>query len=232
MDLDLVTTIRTNGSARSFTDDPVDDATVHRILDTARFAPSGGNRQGWGVILAKDPALKAELGRLCQPGWREYLALRDKGYVPFAARDGATRWPGPPPDVDLAAARATRRRFPLGDDLSGVPAVLVVTADLHELAVLDAELDRQSIVGGASIYPFCQNILLAARAEGLAGVLTTFLAREEPTARGLLRLPDHVAIAALVALGRPVDQPTKLTRKPVEAFARIDAYDGEPLRAD
>jgi nitroreductase len=108
--------------------------------------------------------------------------------------------------------------------------VLVITADLQEIAAFDAELDRLGIIGGASIYPFCQNVLLAARAEGLAGVLTTFLAREEPAARTLLGLPGHVAIAALIALGRPVHQPTRLSRRPVEDFAAIDAWGGAPLR--
>ncbi len=232
MALDLVTTIRTNGSARSFTTDPVDDATLYRILDTARFAPSGGNRQGWGVIVVKDPARRAEIGRLCQPGWREYVALRAAGYVPFAARDGGTKWPGPPADVDLDRARGRAVPFPLGDDLGGVPVVLVITADLQEIAAFDAELDRLGIIGGASIYPFCQNILLAARSEGLAGVLTTFLAREEPAAREVLGLPGHVAVAALIAIGRAVHQPTKLTRNPVESFAVIDGWGGTPLRPD
>ncbi|MFM7534813.1 MAG: nitroreductase family protein [Acidimicrobiales bacterium] len=230
MNLELLSTIRSNGSARSFTDEPVDDATVYRILDTARFAPSGGNRQGWGVILVKDPARRAEVGRLCQPGWREYVALRAAGYVPFAARDGGDKWPGAPAEVDLTAARERPVPFPLGDDLATVPAVLVITADLQEIAAFDAELDRLGIIGGASIYPFCQNVLLAARAEGLAGVLTTFLAREEPAARALLGLPGHVAIAALIALGRPVHQPTKLTRRPVEAFTVIDGWGGAPLQ--
>ena len=60
--MELGEAIRTTGSVRRFTDEVIDDATVHAILDDARFAPSGGNRQGWRVVLVKDPAIRAELG--------------------------------------------------------------------------------------------------------------------------------------------------------------------------
>src|SRR5205807_9051150 len=104
------------------------------------------------------------------------------GLVPFAARDEG-RWTGPA--VDLAAARATPAPYAFVDDLEHVPVLLLVVADLAQLATMDNGLDRQSIAGGASIYPFCHNLLLAARNDGLGGVLTTVLAREEPAVREL-----------------------------------------------
>jgi nitroreductase len=115
---------------------------------------------------------------------------------------------------------------PFVDQLDEVPALLVVCARLTSLAVMDVELERQSIVGGASVYPFAQNLLLAARAEGLGGVLTTFLVRREPAAAKLLAIPADHAIAAVVALGYPQRRATKLTRRPVEQFTRVDTFDG------
>ena len=53
--MDLIDALRTTGATREFTDDPVDDATLARILDTARFAPSGGNAQSWRVVVVRDP---------------------------------------------------------------------------------------------------------------------------------------------------------------------------------
>ena len=50
---------------------------------------------------------------------------------------------------------------------------MLVVADLRALAAVDRDLDRYTLVGGASIYPFCWSVLLAARAEGLGGVMTT-----------------------------------------------------------
>ena len=101
-----------------------------------------------------------------------------------------------------------------------------MTVDLRVLAVMDRDLDRPSLVGGGSIYPFVQNILLAARNQGLGGVLTTFLAAHEPRAAALLGLPADQAIAAMVGLGTPVHQVTRLRRRPVESFATIDTFDG------
>jgi hypothetical protein len=170
--------------------------------------------------------VRAQLRDLSVPVWREYAAHARAGLVPFAPVDGG-RWTGPA--VDLEEARRTPAPAPFVDGLDEVPVLLVVTVELDQLAVLDVDADRQSIVGGASIYPFVQNILLAARDAGLAGVMTTFLTRAERDARAVLDLPVGVAIAAVVALGHPERHVTRLRRRAVEEFARIDRYSGEPF---
>jgi nitroreductase len=109
--------------------------------------------------------------------------------------------------------------------------VLVVAVDLGALAVMDKDLDRPSVVGGASIYPFCHNLLLAARSRGLAGVMTTFVARAEAEAGPLLGLPPDHALVAMLVLGTPVHQPTRLRRRAVEEFTTVDRFDGEPFTA-
>ncbi len=109
--------------------------------------------------------------------------------------------------------------------------MLVLLAHLGSLAVTDNGLDRQSIVGGASVYPFGQNLLLAARDEGLGGVLTTVLTREETAVRELLDVPVSFAVAGLVALGHPVRQVRRLRRNPVEAFAFVDRFEGDAFEA-
>ena len=224
MELDLA--MRTTGAVRGFTDAPVDDETLYRVLDRARFAPSGGNRQPWRVIVLEDPAVRRQVRDLCVLGWREYVAFVEAGEVPFA--------PGPDgmpnrSDIDLEAARATPRPSAFVDDLDQAPVVLVIAAHLPSLAVLDAGFERQSIIGGGSVYPFGQNLLLSARSEGLAGVMTTFLVRQEEAARTLLHLPPDFAVAALVALGVPEKFPSRLKRRPVEEFTTIDAFDGPLL---
>ena len=89
--------------------------------------------------------------------------------------------------------------------------LLLVLADLRKLATVDRGFDHYTLVGGASVYPFVWSLLLAARAEGLAGVMTTMVVRREAEVRAAFAVPDHMAVAALVALGRPVHQPDKLT---------------------
>jgi len=93
--------------------------------------------------------------------------------------------------------------------------------------VMDKDLDRPSVVGGGSIYPFCQNLMLAARNHGLGGVMTTFLSRVEDQAAPLLGLPEGHAVVAMVVLGIPVRQPTRLRRNAVEEFTTVDRFDGE-----
>lgn len=215
--------MRTTPATRAFTDEAVADEILHRILDHARFAPSGGNRQGWHVIVLQDPALRQRIKDLYALGWREYMAHVDAGLVPFAPRDRG-RWSGPA--VDLAAAREIPRPHPFADSLDSVPVLLLLVADLHLLACVDNGLDRQSIMGGGSIYPFAHNILLAARNEGLGGVMTTVLARQEPAVRQILNIPDTHAIAGLIALGRPERTIRTLRRGPVEEFTTTDRFDG------
>ena len=224
--MDLAAAMRTTGAVRAFRPDPVDAATVARILDLARFAPSGGNRQPWRVAVVGDRAVRRRLRDLAVLGWREYAAHLEAGLVPFAPGPDGRPVEGPAPGIDPAGAHRRPTPPPFVDHLEGAPVLLAVAVHLPSLAVLDAGLGRQSIVGGASVYPFVQNLLLAARAEGLGGVLTTFLCRQEPAVRALLALPPDCGLAALVALGVPERAPKLLRRRPVEAFTTIDRFDG------
>ena len=225
--MELAEVMRTTPATRTFTDEAVPDAVLHRILDQARFAPSGGNRQGWHVVVVEDTAVRRQLAELYQEAWREYAAHVRIGQVAFSP--GSDRysqsW------VDLDEARATPAPNPFADHLDRHPVVLVVCVELSALAVLDHGLDRQSIVGGASIYPFCHNIMLGARNEGLGGVMTTAICRREPQVADLLGIPDTHAVAALIALGHPEQVITKLRRDPVESFAVVDRFDGPAFTA-
>jgi nitroreductase len=107
--------------------------------------------------------------------------------------------------------------------------LLVLLADLRRLAAIDRDLDRYGLVGGASIYPFAWSLLLAARAEGLGGVLTTVAVRREDDVRALLDVPEEFAVAGVLALGRPVRRRSRLKRLPVSSFATVDSFEGRPL---
>lgn len=219
--MDLTSALRTTGAIRQFTDEPVPDATLHGILDTARFAPSGGNRQGWQVVVVKDPALRRGMRDLYLTGWSDYLALRGAGLVPWAPladREAEAE--------ALGGSRPEDPRAGFAENLDKVPAMIVVLADLRALAAVDRDHERYTFAGGASVYPFVWSILLAARAAGLGGVMTTMHVREEARVRALLRVPDELAVASVVVLGHPVRWATKLKRAPVEEFARTDTFDG------
>ncbi|HEV8164981.1 MAG TPA: nitroreductase family protein, partial [Actinomycetota bacterium] len=117
------------------------------------------------------------------------------------------------------------------EHLDEVPALLALLVDLRDLAAVDRDHDRYTFAGGASVYPFAWNLLLAAREEGLGGVITTMAIREEAGVRELLGAPDEMALAALIALGHPVHQPRRLRRALVAEFVTVDRVDGAPFGA-
>jgi nitroreductase len=227
--MDLIDTLRTTGAVREFTPEPVPDEVVYRILDTARFAPSGGNRQGWRVVVVRDGDTRRRLRDLYLDGWYPYLALHAAGLTPWsplADREDEARALAAVPQL---AEQATAGPGGFAEHLDEVPVLLVVLADLRVLAAVDRDLDRYTMAGGASIYPFTWSLLLAARAEGLGGVVTTMAVRREDEIKALLGAPDELAVAAVVALGHPVRQPRRLTRAPVAEWATVDRVDGDPV---
>ena len=227
--MELIEALRTTGAVREYQDTPVPDHTVHRLLDTARFAPNGGNRQAWRVIVVKDPALRRAMRDVYLPGWYQYLAQSSAGLTPWAVvtdRELERQAIRGAPDIAEAAARGSGG---FAEHLDQVPVMLVLLADLSRLATVDRDCDHYTMVGGASIYPFAWSILLAARAEGLAGVMTTMVVRDEAAVKELLGIPDSVSVVGVLALGVPVRQPTRLKRSPVGSFATVDRFDGPAL---
>ena len=220
--MQLLEAMRTTPSTRAFTDDELPDAVLYDILEHARFAPNGGNRQAWRLIVVRDPATKTRLAELYDLGMREYVAHAAAGVVPFVAAEAHDRTE---PAVDLEAARAT----PLAADasyLARVPVLLVILLDLSNCSAVDSGLDRLSIAAGASVYPLAHNILLAARDAGYGGHFTSVLARQEPAVRHLLGIPDHFALATMLPLGRPARAVTRLRRAAVEDFTTLERFDG------
>ncbi|MGH9294313.1 MAG: nitroreductase family protein [Acidimicrobiales bacterium] len=222
--MELRAVMRTTPATREFVRQEIDDEVVREIIDAARFAPSGGNRQPWRVVVVKDPAKRRAIRDSYRLGWSEYMAHVDEGLVPFAPRENNS-WPGPA--VDLEAARLVPRPDELGDHLDTAPVVMILLARLASLAVTDNGLGRQSIVGGASVYPFAHNVLLAARDAGLGGVMTTVICRQEAAVKELLQVPEDFAVAGLIAMGRPLRQVTRLRRRPVSELVFLDSFGRE-----
>jgi nitroreductase len=219
--MELDDALRTTFSAREFTADPLPDATLYRILDRARFAPSGGNRQGWRVLVVRDRATREALAALNVPAAKRYAAQVANSESPWNTID--------PPRVDAATIERTQPPARLTDSVLRAAVVLVLCVDLKVVASTDSELDRVGVISGASIYPFAWNVLLAARQEGFGGTITTLAVAEEPRIQLLLGIPKHVAVAAVMPLGRPVKQLTKLRRKAVEEFTMRERWAGAPL---
>ena len=170
------------------------------------------------MIVVQDGGTRSRLAAMYLPRWRAYLS-QTGGEAVLRGERG----PGP--------ARAVRLADEYARSLGEIPVHLLVAVRLADLAVTDAGLPRQSIVGGASIYPFVQNLLLALRAEGLGAAMSTLLVPAEEEIRSLLAIPEGYALAAHVSVGHRADPwPARLSREPVSAFAFSERW-GEPLGA-
>lgn len=218
--MELYDVMRTTPAVREFTDDPLPDAVLYRILENARFAPSGGNRQGTRVVVVRDQATRERLAELNKTAVRRYVAQIKAGQSPWNSVEP------PIPTAEEIAATEVPETFTR--PLLTAGAVVVVFVDLAVVASMDQDLDRVGVISGASVYPLVWNILLAARQEGFGGTITTMAAAEEPAVKQLLAAPDTYALAAVVPLGKPVKVLTKLKRRPVEEFVTLESCDGEP----
>lgn len=217
--MELYDVMRTTFAAREFTDDPVPDEVLTRIFENARFAPSGGNRQGGHVIVVRDQQTKDAIAELAIPGARRYAAQVAAGENPWN-----TAVPSKVTDETIAATRVPAT---LTEPVRRAPVVVIVCVDLRVVAAVDQYLPRVGIVAGASVYPLAWNILLAARNEGYGGTLTTMPISQEPKLREILHLPEHVAVCAVIPMGKPVKQLTKLKRKRPTEFVHRERWDGE-----
>jgi nitroreductase len=219
--VELYQVMRTTSAVRQFTNDPLPDEILYTILDNARFAPSGGNRQGTRIVIIRDRGTRQALVDLTIPGAKKYVAQRRAGENPWNTIN-----PSRVSDDQIAATEVPESfTAPLLESA----VVLVVCVDLRMVAALDKELDRIGIVGGASVYPLVWNILLAARNEGFGGTITTMAVAEEPRMRQLLGIPDTYAVACVVPLGKPAHQPRKLSRLEVAELTRLEHWRGGPL---
>ena len=219
--MELYDVMRATFAAREFTADPLPEETLGKILDNARFAPSGGNRQGWRVVVVRDPATKRALADLSGFAAKRYAAQVSNGESPWNTID--------PLGVDAATIERTPPPARLTEPIAKAPVALVICVDLKVVASMDQDLERIGIVSGASIYPFAWNVLLAARHEGFGGTITTLATAQEPKVQALLGIPKHVAVCAVMPLGRPVRTLTKLKRKPVAEFAMRERWGGPSL---
>lgn len=210
--MDVFDAIESNGTCRYYRPDPVSPDVLRQVLGAAPFAPSGGNRQPVRFVVVTERKTKERLADLYLPRWDAYIAAMGTGEVRVNALPRLVR------DADHFARH-----------LADVPALVVVCARLADCHATDRELGRLSVVGGASIYPAVQNLLLAARALGLGTALTTLLCADEPAVKALLHIPDDISTVATVALGWPAKAfPKRLRRRPLDEIAFGERY-GEPL---
>jgi nitroreductase len=212
--IDLFEAMSSQRAVRRLRPDPIPDHLLKRVLTAATWAPSGGNRQPWRFIVVRDAAKKRALRDLYLPHWTAY----EQSHRPTLEKL-------PEPERSRMQRNYDTARY-LGEHFHEAPVIVVVCVHLPDLAITDAKLTRPSVVGGGSIYPAVQNLLLACRAFGLGATLTTLLCMEEPKVRELLAIPDDYATAAYLPIGYPQGRGHgPLSRKPIEKVTFVDRWD-------
>ncbi len=211
--MEIYEAMSTLRAVRRLRPDPIPEDVLKRVLTAATWAPTGGNQQGWRIILVRDPAKKQTLEDLYRPLWDAYA----EGY--------ANRLEKMPEDERVKSGRALEAGNYLSTHLHEVPAIAVFTFNPAMMAITDAGLDRPSVVGGGSVYPAVQNLLLACRNEGLGCVLTTLLCMEEKQVCELLEIPEGWYTCAHVPIGYAVGGGHgPITRRPAEEMAFTDSF--------
>lgn len=200
---EVMSTART---IRRFTNEPVDDATLTRCLDAARWAPSGANAQGWRFVVLRSPDMRAVVAKAAAHA----LAVIEPVY-------GMSR---PGPDDDSRRARNNRATYELHDRAAEFTSVLF--AQIHYPTASELLL-------GGSIFPAMQNFLLAARAQGLGACMTSWASYGgERLLRDAVGVPDDWMLAGHIVVGWPKGKHGPVRRRPLAAAVNLDHWD-EPF---
>jgi nitroreductase len=206
--MDLLEGLATSRAIRRFRPDPIPDDDLRTILWSATRAPTGSNRQGFRFVVLRDgpraTAAKALLGEAFRTSWASKRAA-----------DGYDAGSGV--DDQSPKARTARAMQRFVDRFEDTPVVVLACLVRHR---------PPHSTEGASIYPACQNLLLAARALGYGGVMTMWHQLVEDELRTLLSVPDEVALSACIPLGRPEGAHGPVRRRPLAELVHEDGWGG------
>jgi nitroreductase len=206
--MDFSEVVTTTRAIRRYRPDPIPDEDLAAILFAATRAPSGSNRQPFRFLVLRDGPAAAEARPVIGAAFRRMWGAK-------RADDNYDRGTGEDRSSPKARMAATMEHFV--DHVHEAP--VIVLACLRHFR-------KGHFTEGASVYPACQNLLLAARERGYGGVITMWhLAAEEELA-GILGLPEGVSIAATIPLGRPVGHHGPVRRLPLREFVFEDRWDG------
>lgn len=207
--LTLLEGLATTRAIRRYTDEPIPDADLASILWHATRAPSGSNRQPFRFLVLRDGPAATEARALLGRAFRELWGDKREadGYDAGSALDAAS-----------PKARMARTMQHFVDHVEQAPVVVLACLVRHR---------APHPTEGGSIYPACQNLLLAARAHGYGGVMTMWHLAVEQELRSVLGIPDGVALAAAITLGRPVGHHGPVRRRPLRDLVFEDRWEGD-----
>jgi nitroreductase len=233
LDAPLVQVMATMRAMRRLTSDPVPREVIERVVRAATWAPSGSDGQHYAFVAVTDRQVMAQMAEL----WREVVDT----YLTLAG----TLVPGMDDDRHARMADAVRHQAEHFDETPVLIAACYQRTSPGASSLLDvkkgsamarrlgakrlAQLAAGARAAGgmaeaSSIYPAVQNLLLAARAEGLGANLTVWHLFREAAFRKLLAVPKDYGIYALVPMGYPLGKFGPVRRRPVDDVLHWDRW--------
>jgi nitroreductase len=203
----------TTRAIRRYRDEPVPAPVLRDILFAATRAPSGSNRQPFRFMVLDQGPVAAEAKHLIGQGARRFWEAK-------RSADGYDRGSGA--DRTSPKSRLARTMQDYVDHFESVPVVVLPCFVRHRVG-LDTD--------GGSIYPACQNLLLAARALGYGGVMTMWNYAVDAELRTLLGIPDQAVIAGTITLGRPAGSHGPVRRRPMGELVYGSTWGEAPVWA-
>jgi nitroreductase len=204
--VDFFETVTTTRAIRRYTGDPIPEADLAKILFAASRAPSGSNRQPFRFLVLRDGPRAAEARALLGGAFREMWNSK-------RAEDGYDSGSGVDPMSRKARMASSMQHYV--DHFEDAPVVVLGCMIRYH---------APDTTEGGSIYPACQNLLLAARALGYGGVMTMWHKLVEPQLVEILAIPDGVNVAATISLGRPVGHHGPVRRRPLAELVYEDEW--------
>lgn len=207
--ISLLEGIATTRAIRRFRPDPVPDEDLSTILWHAARGPSGSNRQPFRFLVLRDGPAASAARPLMGEAFRAMWAAKRRA-------DGYDAGSGAQEDSPKARMARTMQRFV--DRFEETPVIVLACLRRYR---------EPNPYEGASVYPACQNLLLAARALDYGGVMTTWQVMVEDDLRRILGIPPEVALSATIALGRPEGRHGPVRRRPLRELVYEDRWEGD-----
>lgn len=203
--MELLEGLATTRAIRRYVDRPVTDEELATVLWAATRAPSGSNRQPFRFVVLRDGPRATEARRLLGDAARRMWAAK-------RTADGYDAGSGVDAGSPKARLAATMDHYTA--HLAEAPVIVLACLVRYREA---------NPFEGSSVYPACQNLLLAARAIGLGGVLT-HVNRAAPDLAAVLGLPEQGAVHATITLGEPAGHHGPVRRRPVSELVYEDSW--------
>ena len=206
-------------ATRVYEDRPLPHGALARILEAATRACSSGNTQPWEFVVVTDRDVKRELKAVMVEAFANID--RERAQSADELVDGSGR-----PVTGHAAI----------ESIDVVSALVFVFWNPDRGIRMKGEYEEnpdgtlhatRHIPGGrgSSVYPACQNMMLAAHALGVSSLFTTFFGLSEARVRKLLHVPPRLFLEAAVFLGYGAEKLGKPRRKPLEEVVHLNDWD-------